>query len=486
MAPFSEITAKCEAYIRKGQLSRARALLLSLPLNKIPKDKRLALARFARRAGPLYLGFRLLHPMLDARKRNDSESAEIVAEYAVMLIQNGNHSEALRLLEKMRLDLHPDLLLAKAWAHFERWEYRSALPLLRDYVARKKDPYLNLAGRVNLAEACHAEEKLPTALKLLNEVIAEAEQKGHTRLLGNGLHLRARVFVGLRELEKSDRDLERAMRLFGRKEAPDAGLIRRQTAINQALKAKSVKPLLSFREEAVKAEEWESVRECDFQMLKIRFQRALFQRLYRGTPYPAFRERMEKEFGKLPLPPHFLWGTPGAACLDLSQKTFPYHGKEVAVTRQNRALLQILVRDSYRPVSVGGIFAGLFPSEHYDPALSPVRVHQGLKRLRQWLAQAKIPLALECRGSWYFLRRKGDFSIRVPVEQESLSALLSPRDHIAQAFPVPTLFSAAQARQRLGLPKATVTRYLAALIASGALEKMGRGKATKYRYTGTA
>jgi len=484
LSEIQETLEKCEDYIRKGKLAPARALLLALPLKKIPQEKRLPLARMARRAGPLFLGFRLLHGMLGRVGKRNPQHAEILAEYAVMLIQNGNNREALSLLEKIDLGLHPDLLLAKAWAHFERWEYYAALPLLQEYVARKKDPYLNLAGRINLAEAFNEEEKFGPALKILHNAISEAEKCGHTRLLANGLHLRARAYFGMRELEKSDRDLDWALRIYGKRDASDAALIRRQRAINQAHKERSVKPLLAFRKEAAAREEWESVRECDFQILALRFERALYKRLYLGTPYPSFRDRLEKRFGAFPLPNSILWGPPNAPTLDLSKSSFVFRGKKLKPTRQTRALLSTLVSDSYRPLSVGGIFAALFPGESFDLDLSPVRVHQCIKRLRQWLRQNKISLELRCESQRYFLKRSAPFALRSPLHEQSAEALLRPLVHLESGFAPGQSFSASEARAFLGLSKATVTRYLSSALTSGALEKQGRGKNTNYRFVG--
>jgi tetratricopeptide (TPR) repeat protein len=459
---------KCDALIRKGSLPLARELLKNLPISRIPRDARLPLAQLARRLGLLSLGLRLLFPLINRNAKQSRGQMELFAEYAVLLVQNGSVTEAMRLLQDRDLTLHPDALLAMAWCHFERWEYELALPLLRKYIPAQPKPYFNLAGRINLAEALLATKNFAEALELLSSAIIEAEKNQHIRLMANALHLRAQVYAEKKMLKKSDADLFRALSIFGDTNAPDALLIRRQWAFNRAAECGSPKSIQVFRTEALSLKAWESVRECDLQLSKTN--RKILPRLYFGTPYPGYRHRLEKTYSP---PVNFLWGHTESDALDLSQRT-------KGVTRQNLLLLDILLRDFYLPFSAGGIFSELFPVEIYDPFLSPIRVHQCLKRLRQWFLREKIPLEVVCKNRRYLLRPTAPFSVLIPLALRHESRAESPLDKLVSAFGE-KLFSREEAAQILGFSKATTNRYLLNEISDARIEKIGAGKNTRYR-----
>ncbi len=342
---------------------------------------------------------------------------------------------------------------------------------MRNFLTRQTDPYYLASGRVNLGEALHGLGEREEGLVHLGEAISFAEENSYTRLWANALHVRAQCYAELGQKKKSNADLAKALKLFGDSPTADAFLIHRQIAFNQAAQSGNAKYLHQFRAKAARAQQWESLREVDYHILRLRFDRHLFSKLYWGTPYEAYRARLRRLGSP---PPEYLWGPPGGRCLELSLGEC--RGESV-LGKQPLAMLGQLLSDFYMPQSLGRIFSGVFPGERYHWKHSPNKVHQVLSRLRKVFQQKKIPLAVECRQGFYLLRPTGAFSVRLTEGQKGGG---DPLERLARKFAGD--FSAGAARAHLALPKTTVHRYLALAMDSGLVTKSGRGRATVYRF----
>jgi tetratricopeptide (TPR) repeat protein len=476
---ISDDVKKCETWIRLGQLPLASRYFLSLPRARLAFRDRLALAKIARRLGHLSIGLRLLLDQFERRDLTENEKAELTAEYAVLLIQNGNVQEAATRLEQTS-GSHPSLLLARAWCAFERWDYVPAIPLLLAYVETETDPYWKLAGRVNLAEAFLAAGRIQESFESLNPTIQELTERGFARLRANALNLRAQAYFVTGALVHSNRDLQTAMEIFGRRTAPDAILIRRQLAINQSFEKKTATPLKRFRDEAIGARAWESVRECDFQILKIEYRKNSFNRLLYGTPYPRFRERLIGTFGAGDSSESFLLGDRYADQVDLAQRHFVFNRRTVEMTLQTHALLGILFSDFYRPPNTGELFACLFPSEHFHFLHSPVRVHQCLKRLRDWTKAHRLPMSLVAKKSRYFLQLETGLAVRVPIGNALLHAEPNAVVRLKNQLGDRPDFLTKDVEEKMLISKASAKRFLRTAIEQGKIERVGRGPMTKY------
>lgn len=461
---------ECDRLVKLGQIPAATRLFRTLPSRKLPEPLRLPLARLARRLGLLSAGFRLLRSgkVSLAARRDPAWQAEL----GILLIQNGNVAEAGRLLG--RLDpTHADVLMARGWCEIERWDHAAAVAPLEEHLRQRKDPYWSLAGRVNLGEAYAFSGNLEAALKQLGAALRESEKMPYHRLRANAFHVRAQARFLAGDLARSDADLERAMALFGHHDASDAILIRRQAAINEAHRRGDPGPLRRFRQEAQRAGAWESVREADFELLRLRFDPLLLARLYYGTPYAAYRARLERTFGRGRIPARYLWGSRRGLRWRLDDRA----SITGSITRQNHHLFEVLLLDFYRPLGAGELFASLFPGERFDHARSPVRVHQALKRLRGWLVSERLPLAVKCQGRRYRLERMGEVGIEIT---RGGGAVESPVEALRRTMG-PRWFSAADARSALAVSRASATRYLGQGVACRELETSGRGRATRYR-----
>jgi hypothetical protein len=123
-------------------------------------------------------------------------------------------------------------------------------------------------------------------------------------------------------------------------------------------------------------------------------------------------------------------------------------------------LFGALLRDLYQPPRLGSLFASLFPSEHFSISTSPDRVHQILRRARLWAERSRIPISIEARAGFFFMRFDGPFSFTLPLNYIPLGAMDIHCRELMDLFPSPCQFSAKQARERLKLSKPTVHRLM--------------------------
>jgi tetratricopeptide (TPR) repeat protein len=480
MKRFTPVIEKVEIFIRRGEVPHALTLLRQVDVGSVPVRFCAPLANLMRRCGMFAEALTLTHRAIRHSKPGEKVYADAVAEECTILIRLGSVEEAGRKLATLGSQTEPSVLIAYFWYHFTRYEYAESVPLLERWLESLRDPYLRLIGEINLAEAYWGTGKFSKSKALVSGSLKKCEQAGHWRLYANGLHVRARCLAELGEFEKSDQDLTRALQVLKNAGTSDASLIRRQLAINEAFRKSSLSSLNKFKSSAMNEGLWESVRELDFQSLRIQFKSDVFQKLYFGTPYPAYRERILKMFPGAKIESEYIWGPKNAPRLDLASGEIA--NPVVLLT------LRALLRDLYRPLGTRELYAILYPNEEFVPSRSDDRVHQCIARLRRWLRQEKLPLKIDCTVRRYSLAYEGrpTISLRIPAQ---MPAKLRAREvegfatTLREFFKVAQTFTAVDVRQSLDLSPATAVRRLTAAVKRGELTRAGSGKNTKYTFS---
>lgn len=478
---LQSLLTECEAEIRAGRAQRAAHLLARLNVNEVPRELRLTFANLARRAGSLTLGLRLLTPLIhrDRNRWRDEATAAERAEYAVLLQYCGAVREALAQLEQVDARAVPEAQLYRAFCHFNRWEYAEAIPCLEAYLRGGLSPYAGLVGRVNLAAALVAAEENDRARALLEENIRHAADGGHARLRGNSLELRAQLHLRAGDYAAADADLEAAAALFSEEQTTDRLYVRKWQAVTASLRQKDRAPLLAFREEARRHGNWESVREADLFLLQVEFEPALFEKLIFGTPYPSYRRRITKLLRRWPENSEFLHGS-GPRVFDLVDATLDGQPILNSGKKIHRAL-EILSRDLYAPLKLGGLFAELFPGDHFDVNSSPDRVHQVLRRTRRWIEEHGLPLNLRAReGGDYALEVAAGLALRVPLHRPDVSPHALDFEKLRRLVPGDE-FSPRDARAKLNLSLTGFNQLINWSLERGLVTREGRGRAVRYR-----
>jgi hypothetical protein len=443
------------------------------------------------------MALRVLNPIVrpSARKQGNPTGEE-KAEYAASLTRAGAVSEALTILETIDPTAVPTALLYESFALVTQWRYTETIPLLERYLASKGlSDYQRLVGQVNLAAAMVAERRHEDARPMLDALAEETRRLGLSLLHGNSLELSAQNAILAKRWRDAEAFLGRAEAALAKSGGLDELFVRKWRAVLSLLRdggAIAVAALEYVRGEALARRHWETTRECDlFLAIGCRDEK-LALALYFGTPYPAYRARIQVELGgRLQLPETYewdladpRWGQPSVQHRKTTQIDLLVRagdkGNGFKAGQLLHRLLLFLSRDFYRPARVASIHAEVYPDEYFNPVSSPTRVHQIVKRLKQSLERAAVPIAIVEDQGTYRLRATTPCRLLLPgIAPKSRADALLDR---LKARAGDREFSATEAAAWLSLSPRTTLRLLTAAVSSGACRRTGAASAVRYRF----
>jgi tetratricopeptide (TPR) repeat protein len=476
---YTKLIAECDQLIMAANLNAVTHLISKLKLAHVPRHVRQDLAKICRRAGLINHGLRLLQPLIHNEKlRQNPATAGEICEYGVLLSRNGSVQEALSLLTKVDPEKAPEALLYSSYCHITNWDFSQAAFYLQQFLKVAADPYIQLVARVNLAYSYLESAQLKSAYQFILETKEIADQLGSKRLVGNCLLLLGQLHFNENNFAKSREALESARQIFGANKSYDELLISKWLAVMSALDQKSSGPLLAFRKEAEEREHWESVRDADFFLLKIKFDQILFDHLLFGTPMKSYRERILAQLGGTPSP-RYLFGSSRGPCLNLDSGKVQ-NGPAIEAGKKPHQVFAGLLKDFYVPRNIGTLYSYLYPGEHFDINSSPLKVRQQLWRARNWLVENNIPAKIVQTHSSYKLNIDGDFGIKVSLASAPTDFTSVKWRELQRAFPAGTRFSAEQACEKLNLSRSAFYRLVRPILIAGQLLKFGENKSTQY------
>jgi hypothetical protein len=306
----------------------------------------------------------------------------------------------------------------------------------------------------------------------------------------------AQHWIGVEDFERARRDIVEASALSESIDGMDLLLIEKWRAILELAHNKSVRSetihlgaseardaLLKIQTKAKELREWETVRDCDFQLARYTQDFQLGRHLYFGTPYEAYRARLVKKLGvKSPdLDERFEWqiGSRGKEFLiDAVSGESSSRQTSLKPGQIPQRLFALLVSDFYRPHRIATLHADLFPDRHYHPLHSPVVLRQAILRLRKWFSENKIPLQIEENQSTYRLKALRRLKTRVPpLGATSPSTWINPLRDELDARGFITRSSAARCWK---VSERTAFNRLQDLVTENLLVREGQGHATRY------
>ncbi len=470
---YETLLKDIELAVREGRVPSVRPTLASLNAAQVPEEFRLAFAKLCRRVGLNDVGIRLLTPL------KTQNNKEVAAEYAVLLQRAGVLDESLKMLKSIPRTEVPEADLYEAFCHFNRWEYQEALPLLRNYLSQNISPYDHLVGKVNLAAALTACDEFKEARELLAENIQQSRSEGNRRLEGNCYEILAQIQIIEKQFSEAKSSLEQAHLILGGENTVAELSVLKWTSVLNAYLENSTTGLLEFRKQALALKDWEALRHTDLHILNLDFSPELFHMHLFGSPWLGYREKAQRMLGRVIDVDAYLLGHPDARTLDV--RTGQLDGKQVlAFGGSLHRTLEALLRDFYRPVSVGGLFGMLFPEEHYDIYSSPNRVHQLLFRLRKWCEEQNLPLEIQQEQDAYKLSTSPELALIVPYEKRTPDVNHQVLQNLKQAFPNETCFKLKQASESLGIAASQLRNVCNWAQEQGLMEKSGAGSSTLY------
>jgi tetratricopeptide (TPR) repeat protein len=467
-----------ESALRQGLISQVAKALSELDWNQVPRPWRQPLANVCRRAGLVSFGLKILSPIARPQTLNEDPATPVeMAEYAVLLQRIGVVDEALSILERLSVKDVPDAALFKAYCHFQLWNSEEAIACLEEYLQTPVNGYARTLGQLHLAAAYLTADRRLQARELLIPLVHECRWQNHTRLLASSLELSAQLCFQARDLTGAQASLNEAVAVLRR--ANDQTFASKWRAAIASRLSNSTAPLKVFREEALRRHDPESVREADLLALQVEFKAGEFDHLYFGSPYEQYRARVRLALGQSPRGSEYIWGDVNSTALfDLSSGEISGY-PSLSQGSKVHQLAHILLRDFYRPSSVGSLFSELFTGETFDVEHSPDRVHQVLSRARRFLEAAKLPLQITSRSGKFNLQLSGPLAIRIRLERQ-LPDVNSVQLHALRSQFSEEPFSAREARTALSLSPAEFKRLASWAVEHGQLQKLGASSSTVY------
>jgi hypothetical protein len=477
--------------IRAGKTMQARAELEKRTQRRPERAETLRIAQLARRAGLLKLAMNLLNPYVrPSHRKIEKASDEERLEYAIVLQRMGALSESEALLNRLDPVRNPEQLLCRAWILFARWDYVASLPLLKQYVHESDmGAYQKRVGQVNLAAALVYEGVVDEAEPLLRELEEITRPAEFALLRGTVLQLRAQCALAESKLHRALQILNQAHDQLRDTDSLEALFVRKWRAVaNLRLSPhnpEAFAALYTLRAEAAHRRHWETLRDCDFHVACARADAELFRKLYFGTPFAAYRERLEREARK--------WG-----CEIEHEKDFVWHlgdegpslGSEPvwmrARTGENSlgssffkarthlgALFALVCSDFYRPQTLVSIFSQLFPRRYFSPLSSANNTQRLVTRLRHWLESEGLPLTLECRNGAYELVARAPIELHVesPSKEKVDPKLLRFVEELKR-FDCSQNMSSQHIAEGLNISERSARRYLAEARKLGLTEEL--------------
>lgn len=478
--------------IRGGQIGAVREKLAHLALSTVPPSLR-------SRLGHLFVRLHLPHRALAAlmpkvrlgSEFRDDASVEDKLTYALALIRSGLTQEAGILLAAV-----PDSAAQKhlylAYLHQTRWEYVDAIPRIRHFVSFQGIPEYELAvANLNLLACLVFAGELNEAENLHSRLSQEADRQGWELISRSLMELGAQLAVTRMDLGKARRLLEEA----NSKNIHQDGVIElwinkwlAVVALYEKASTENFENLVRVRDAAKTFKHWETIRDCDRVLAEIKHDPQFFNYVYFGTPYQSFRDKMLMACQNwAQAPKTFLLGQSQGPVLDLLTARTQTSDCGLKPGQLLHRALIILLSDFYRPISLGRLFAELFPGEYFDAESSPKKINTLIFRLRTWAAEEDVPIQISAENNSFLMSFDGqNFGILLhdisseQKKQQELSIARSFAEIGKQLGDQP--FTAQEAAQILNVSKSTATRLLNQSLAGGLLEKTGNARATVYRW----
>lgn len=473
--------------IKKGESEKVQRALKALKTSEVPRALLASIAKISLRVGEPRFALSLLRPLIHSETPLAlSVSFDEQIQYGMCLKQLGASDHALKVFRSVNADHCPEVLLYEAITLFTQWRYQEAIPKLERYLdSDLVGSYQKMIGKINLASALIFVESYADANEILSALAEEAKDCGHHLLFGNALELLSQILIYKKEYAGAEEIIQKAS-VFMEKSTPVYKLfLEKWSAIAQLYQSKSelssLRNLNRVRDQAISLRHWESVRDCDFFFAVCKRDEHLFQRLYFGTPYEDYRQRLIRYCADFShLPEYFDWRGNAAhlhaldgklEALDLGKKSGD----------QNIRLLKALSRDFYAPTKPYALYLNLFSDESLDPEAALPRIFSAVSRAKKWLKSQSIPIEIENSEAGYKLTWTGPYVLRVPsgleLQKVSVNGLEALKKHYKDQS-----FSSSEAARFLELSQRSLVRMIKDAVSDQVLEVQGQGPSTRYKF----
>ncbi len=489
MALNEDLLDKIDHSIRKGDFSTAKKVLDSIAISKTPERLVIRLSDLLTRAGMFKHNIKLLYPFMFNNVA--PANPRITARYALNLQQIGAYHEASRIFEDFDFPKAPEANFYYAITLFSKWDYSEATKYLKKYLqAKELSVYERLVGKVNLIQSHLGSGDYTDGESLLKEVESEIEKPEYNLLRANCFQLKAQLLYAKKEFQKALQLLSSSEKMLKTFPSHYQLTVRFWQMICQlALNPESNQALKAFKElrqKSVKLGRWALVRQCDYYRSMIEQNEELFLKVYFGTPFPAYRKRLEQSFGKkITIPEHYLWNpTEKKAAqnniVDVTEGLDLNSGSRLKRGQVPHRLLQTLSSDFYINFKLETIASYVFPDEHYNPSTSYKRAFTAVSKLQKWFKDNKIPIQVKLNDDGYRIYFVDPYVMKVRLAYDN-ALEFDPKSDLLSHLADNELYSARELSGLLKIPLRTIYRKLGELVNNNQLVREKFGNEVKYR-----
>jgi hypothetical protein len=485
-ARFKSLHTRLETLVRAGNVRQAHTLLNEMNTKKIPREQAADFANLARRTGMARWALKTLWPLVNGSTATAPSPRDWV-EYGCALTKTGAYAEATDILTstKVRGSLEAPLYLA--FIQISQWNYTGAIPHLKTYLKSSSlSDHGRLLASLNLAASYVFTSSFAHAREILHEmrdrVGTQAWPQAHVAIM----EMLSIIFIYESNFTEAHSQLDLALAAAKDSSISAVSLLKWRAIadlVSLGPQPQALDAMAAVRDMAVHENHYETVRDCDYYRGLALNDRTSLLRVYFGTPFKAYRQRLENAAGaSLAIPNQFVWQSGHkSAALDLSSG---YYGEREAFKRDAGSLrvLQALASDMYRPTSTGALHAQLFPREFFNPESSWSRVYRAVERTRKHLIREKLNMTVLLKNGQFQLS-PGEISLILPLApRESTATNFDTKlDTLKKAWPYKA-FTSRQAAQALNLAPESVRKILSLAVVENRLLKLGSGRGTQFRF----
>lgn len=468
--------------IRAGNFKTAQKKLKKFTAKSVPARLASKASNILVRAGLAEQGARILYPLIHGG--TEKPKPEIMAEYALALLQSGAYVEALKILEAIDFKSVPAANFYYSVALFSKFEHVKAIPFLESYLKdAQTKPYQRIVASANLVHSYILAKDLTSAENLLAEVLNHAEKENQALLLANCRELKAQLLFEQKNYKQALKELSASKKSLELNSGKYLLMITYWEILCEIALRPEDKTLWQrwqkLRMDSVKSEFWSLVRQCDFHSAVLEGNKDLFLKLYFGTPFKSYREKLIKNFpGKCEIPKSYLWNSapgvvPEGNMLDLAS------GQGLTVKNQLKKghviyrILQSLASDFYIPFKLETLFNYVFPDEYFNPRSSYHKTANGINRASTWLENNEIPIQIRFKEGAYRIFFKEPFYLRVHLQIEE-SQPYDAVSEIKRLLDTRKSLSVAEISTKLKIPPRSVHRHIKTLLEQKKIIKKNR------------
>ena len=483
--------SQIESHLRLGERVLARQKIDQVIDTNVKVSRSLTpkWAELLRRSGRPELALKFLFKYV-RRKGHSRKIATPLEqeEYAASLIALKATEEAIALLSTLTESNSSKTFLFLAMAHINRWDYVEAQRELEHFISLKNvTPYDRFIGITNLmaSKVANVSTYSKALEEEINHYLEEAQKQNFKVLYANLLEIKSQLIVkSVTSNIVSKTILNKAWSYINDPNAKENLFIKKWELLSRKNSGKK------WRNEwqglalmAKKMNHVETLRDCDFHLGEFDSEFAF--KVFFGTPYESFRKKILDTYDL---------EMPAAYWLDINPESlnkkfeFDYlKYKDLKVGSVIFKVLQALSFDFYKKQNMYTLFEVIFPNDYFNPDSSVNKIHQAIKRARDWLKKKKIPLFITQENEEYFFT--GDVEIKIylkdrirSVEKRREESLFHELDILKNYFK-DEVFNLQEASKNLKHSNLRKTqRLIKRALEQNIIVRMNQGKNTTYQF----